>query len=104
MRLSFSSYFAVEHGTPNSLDNGTDWFNLGSVSDSSARLLAGDFRTRVRFTPVTLSSQNDNATITFRPWDPFSGINGNLVDTSVNGGNTPFSIATESASVRVRPS
>ena len=43
----------------------------------------------------------DSASFTFRAWDQSSGSAGALADTSVNGGQTPFSTATDSASITV---
>lgn len=34
-----------------SINNDTSWSNFGTVSDSSARLLAADTNTRIRFVP-----------------------------------------------------
>ncbi len=80
-----------------STNGGSSWTAVGSVSNSSALLLRStDF---IRFIP-----NNQNATtgdITFRAWDQTSGSFGTKVDTSVNGGTTAFSLATEVASITV---
>ena len=82
-----------------SVDNGASWSALGAVSDSSARLLAADAGTRLYFQPA--ADFDGDATITFRAWDRSSGSNGGLADSSVNGGSTAFSTATDTASVDV---
>ena len=68
---------------------------------ASARLLAADANTYVRFVP----NANWNGTvapgITFRAWDQTSGTAGNTADTSTNGGTSAFSSATASASITV---
>jgi VCBS repeat-containing protein len=80
-----------------SLDNGTNWSNIGSVTNTSALLLRST--DHIRFVP---NGQNGTAAdITFRAWDQTSGSAGNLVDTSTNGGTTSFSSATEIASISV---
>ena len=80
-----------------SIDGGTNWSNVGTVSDSSALLLRStDF---VRFEP-----NGENGTtkdFTFRAWDGTSGTAGSKVDASTNGGTTAFSTDTETASIVV---
>ena len=84
-----------------SINNGAIWNALGEVSDSNARLLAADPNTRIYFQ----SNDNFNGTIDnaiqFRAWDQITGINGNTADTSINGGSTSFSAATDTASITV---
>ncbi len=80
-----------------SVTGGVSWNNVGSVSDTSALLLRDT--DRLRFVP---DGQNaDSANVTFRAWDQSSGAAGTKVDASTNGGTTPFSLATESASITV---
>ena len=83
-----------------SLD-GSQWFDLGSPTSASARLLAADAATRIRFTPNPGFYGAIQNAITFRAWDQTSGVNGGLADTTTNGGTTAFSTATEMASVSV---
>jgi hypothetical protein len=83
-----------------STDGGATWQALGAVSNGSARLLTAD--ARVRFVPNFLYSGTVTNALTFRAWDQTSGVNGGLADTTVNGGASAFSIATETASLRVR--
>ena len=68
---------------------------------TSARLLAADANTYVRFVP----SANWNGTlaggISFRAWDRSSGTAGGTANTSSNGGASAFSAATASAGISV---
>ena len=69
--------------------NGTDWFNIGSVSASNALLLAADATTAFRFVP----NANWNGTtglLQYKAWDQTSGTAGTYVDASVSGGTTAF--------------
>ncbi|WP_145391307.1 DUF4347 domain-containing protein [Stieleria neptunia] len=80
-----------------SLDGGTNWSSVPSVSDTSALLLRDS--DLLRFVP---DAENSTApTVTFRAWDQASGVAGTVVDASSNGGATPFSAATEVASITV---
>ncbi|GBD36584.1 Leukotoxin [bacterium HR36] len=91
-----------------SLNNGATWNLLANASlipsETSARLLAADGATRIRFVP------NPNwfgtATITLRAWDQSNGAtNGSLanITTVGTGGDKPFSAATQTASITVQP-
>ena len=88
-----------------SINNGTNWLTLGAVSSASARVLAADANTRLYFQPTA----NFNGTIadglTFRAWDQSGGFaNGaSGVNTSTNGGTTPFSTPTDLAAITVTP-
>src|SRR5205823_3771686 len=63
------------HGTwQYTADGGSTWTAFGSPSDSSARLLASDANTYVRFVPN--ANWSGIATITFRAWDQGSGAAG----------------------------
>ena len=84
-----------------STNNGTNWRSLGSVSNSNARLLAADANTRIYFQPNANYSGTLASAITFRAWDQTSGTNGNLANTSTNGGTSAFSSATDAASLTV---
>ena len=84
-----------------STNNGTNWSALGAVSDASARLLAADGSTRIAFQPNADYNGTLSAAITFRAWDGTSGNNGGNADTTVNGGITAFSTATDTASLTV---
>ncbi len=84
-----------------SLDGGASWSDIGAVSNSSALLLRPT--DLVRFLP---DAQNGNiASITFRAWDQTGatlGQQGTKVDTTTNGGTTPYSTATGISSVTVQ--
>lgn len=80
-----------------SINGGGSWNNVGAVSSAAALPLRDT--DRLRFVP---DAQNaDSASVTFRAWDTSSGSAGTKVDTSVNGGTTAFSTATETASITV---
>ena len=83
-----------------SINSGTSWTAFGTASESAARLLgAADM---VRFVPN--AGFNSSANFTFRAWDQ-SGSNssGVVVDLTTlgTGGTTPFSAATDTASILV---
>ena len=82
-------------------DGGSTWIALGSVSDTSARVLDADSNTRIYFQ----SNQDYNGSvqdaITFRAWDQTQGGNGTLQDASTNGGTTAFSADSETADITV---
>ncbi|MEG4521144.1 DUF4347 domain-containing protein, partial [Microcoleus sp. AT9_A5] len=85
------------------IDGGTTWNALGSVSNTNARLLTANANTRIYFQP----NANYNGTltngITFRAWDTLSGTNGGTADSSTNGSSTVFSTATDTAAITVTP-
>ena len=85
-----------------STDNGANWSNLGSVSESSSRLLAANPNTRLYFQPNTGYTGTIADAITFRAWDQTSGTNGALTSTVSTGNPTAFSTATDTASISVR--
>jgi hypothetical protein len=85
------------------IDNGTNWTPFGAPSVTTARLLAANANTRVRFVPASNFNGTVNTGITFRAWDQTSGTNGNTADPSTNGGTTAFSTATETAGITVNP-
>ncbi len=84
-----------------STDNGGNWSPLGTVSAGSARLLAADAATRVRFVPAADINGLVDPAITFRAWDRTSGANGDTADTTSHGGTSAFSTAIETASINV---
>ncbi|RST31439.1 tandem-95 repeat protein [Sphingomonas ginkgonis] len=80
-----------------SLNGGTSWSTIGSVSGSGALLLRStDF---VRFVPNAISGTN--ASFTFRAWDQSSGTAGTKVSLPATGGQTAYSDAQGSASITV---
>ena len=84
-----------------STDNGSHWTSLGSVSISSARLLAADANTRVYFKPNTDFNGTVSDAITFRAWDRTTGSNGGTGNASANGGSTAFSATSDTAAITV---
>ncbi|MCM2372825.1 DUF4347 domain-containing protein [Aporhodopirellula aestuarii] len=82
-----------------STDNGSTWSTLGAVSGVSARLLAADAATRLYFQPNANWNGSIANAITFRAWDQTQYAVDSLADTSVNGGATAFSAATDTASL-----
>lgn len=79
----------------------SNWTDFGQVSNSNAVVLAED--DWVRFLPH--ENWGGQARIGFRAWDQSDGRSSGTagVDTSVNGGDTAFSIATETATITVNP-
>ncbi len=86
-----------------STDGGATWNALGAVTDNNARLLAADANTRLYFQPNANYHGTLAAAITFRAWDQTAGSNGTLADTTINGGTTAFSAATDTARLTVNP-
>ncbi|WP_238537822.1 M36 family metallopeptidase [Zavarzinella formosa] len=84
-----------------STDNGANWTPLGSLSDTTARLLAADAATRLYFQPVAGFFGAVPSVLTFRAWDQTSGVNGGTADASVNGAETAFSTASDTADITV---
>ncbi|KAB8331309.1 DUF4347 domain-containing protein [Scytonema tolypothrichoides VB-61278] len=84
-----------------STNDGSNWTALGSVSDTNARLLAADATTRIYFQPNANFNGSINNGLTFRAWDQTSGTNGSTANTTLNGGATAFSIATDTVAITV---
>ncbi len=84
-----------------SLSTGSAWTPLSTVTPATARLLAADADTRLRFVPQ--ANYNGPATFTFQAWDQTSGTNGAIASTTPNGGSTAFSTALETATITVLP-
>ncbi|EMB19109.1 Pentaxin [Rhodopirellula europaea 6C] len=82
-------------------DGGTNWNALGSVSDSSARVLNANSNTRIYFEANADFNGTISNAITFRAWDRSLGSNGSLQDASTNGGTTAFSSASETADLTI---
>ncbi|MGD9857953.1 MAG: GEVED domain-containing protein, partial [Planctomycetaceae bacterium] len=82
-----------------STDGGSNWIAFGSATPASARLLGPS--EQIRFVPDPGFS--GTATFTFRAWDQTSGTAGGTADTTANGGNTAFSMDTDTASITVSP-
>ncbi len=77
------------------------WTGIGLVSNSSALLLNSD--SSVRFLP-SINYNGTSGNIEFRAQDQTGADSaGNYVDTSSNGGTSPFSITTETANISITP-
>ena len=81
-----------------STNGGANWAGFGSVSNSSALLLAAN--TLVRYNPAL--NFNGSADLTYRAWDQSTGSVGSKVSTSSNGGATAFSTQTATSGLTVQ--
>lgn len=86
-----------------SLNNGTTWTAIASVSESNALLLAADAQTRLYFKPKEHVNGTVSNGITFRAWDGTTGSNGSYSNTTLNGDSAAFSSATAQLSITVNP-
>jgi hypothetical protein len=81
-------------------DGGSTWVNVGSVSDTSARLVPG--WGKLRFIPAP--DFNGNAQISYRAWDQTAGAPGNKLDlTGKLGGTNAYSTNVAAATQVVTP-
>ncbi len=85
-----------------STDSGANWFNIGTVSGSSALLLTST--AQVRYVPD--GANGETASFAFKAWDQTSGsattgTSAGLADTSTSGGSSAFSNASAQASMTV---
>lgn len=88
------------HGTwQYTTDGGATWAAFGTPTDTTARLLAADADTAIRFVPA--ANWSGTAAITLRAWDTSSGTAGSTADASVNGGTSAFSTASATSSISV---
>ena len=79
-----------------SLNDGATWLNLGTPSETAARLLPSDNLTRIRLVPD--SNFSGDLTISYRAWDQTEGAGGDVLGTiGRTGGSGTFSTATETA-------
>ncbi|MEM9535593.1 MAG: cadherin-like domain-containing protein [Cyanobacteria bacterium P01_E01_bin.45] len=86
-----------------SINGGTSWNAIGTVSDNNARTL--DDAALIRFVPSTDFNGTVTDGLTFRAWDISDGsVSGQSgVDASSQGGATAFSLDTETVSITVNP-
>jgi hypothetical protein len=84
-----------------SIDGGSTWSAFGAPGAATARLLAADVATFVRFVPIANFSGTVANGLTYKAWDQTSGLAGGTADTTGSGGATAFSAATASASITV---
>jgi hypothetical protein len=78
-----------------STNGGTTWQNFGNPTENQARLLNPDHK--IRFLPN--AGYLGNASFTFRAWDRTNGTAGQTFDATANGGTTPFSAETRTATI-----
>ncbi|OQW33699.1 MAG: hypothetical protein A4C66_04015, partial [Nitrospira sp. HN-bin3] len=79
----------------------TTWTAVGTVSNTSALLLADNGSTRLYFAPNANYNGTSSAALTVRAWDQTSGTAGTKVTTASTGGTTAFSSATDTIDVSV---
>jgi hypothetical protein len=80
-----------------SVDGGSNWTDVGSVSTNAALLLrASDY---LRFVPD--GDNADSASLSFYAWDATSGVAGGSADVTVRGGTTAFSSAGGASAITV---
>lgn len=100
-----TAYGAWEYST----DGGDTWNSLAAPSEGSARLLAADAFTRLRFIPFpdwndSLAGGVISNAITFHAWDRSDGApNGGAADATLNGDPFAISADVETASLHVTP-
>lgn len=96
-----SSNGAWQYSITNPPAGEASWLPMGVVSDTAAVLLSDT--SWLRFVPKTNYS-GLSGNLLFRAWDRTTGSNGQRdVSASVNGGNTAFSLNTNTISVAVSP-
>ncbi|MDB5862777.1 MAG: hypothetical protein JWO70_583, partial [Betaproteobacteria bacterium] len=84
-----------------STTGGAAWIAFGTPGSSTARLLAADAGSYVRFVPAVNWNGAVAAGLTFRAWDQTSGTAGGTADTTANGGATAFSSSTAASGITV---
>ncbi|TWT84883.1 PilZ domain protein [Planctomycetes bacterium CA13] len=80
-----------------SINGGSTWTSIGTVSNTSALLLRQI--DQVRFVPNGIDGTT--ASFDFHAWDQTAGTSGTKVSVTSNGGTTAFSTATETAEINV---
>ena len=86
-----------------SIDSGGNWTAFGTPTSTSARLLAGNAGTLVRFVPNSDWNGTVSNGITFHAWDQTTGTNGGTADlvSEGTGGATAFSTTAHSSDISV---
>ncbi|MCA9092340.1 MAG: hypothetical protein KDA68_02540 [Planctomycetaceae bacterium] len=82
-----------------STDGGSSWASIGTVNNDTARLLASDSNTLLRYVPN--AGFKGTAKISFVAWDQSTGSNGGTGVTKFRAGASPFSAAYDLASISV---
>jgi hypothetical protein len=80
-----------------SINGGSNWSAIGTVSSASALMLSAT--DRVRFVPDT--ENGTTATLQFYAWDEATGAHGTKVNPGARGGNTAFSLLTDTATITI---
>ncbi len=80
---------------------GTNWTAVGTVSSGSSMLLANNANTRLHFAPGSDYNGTSTSALTIRGWDQTTGTAGTKVDTSSTGGSNAFSSSTDVVDVSV---
>src|SRR6185295_10377271 len=102
--IALTAVDTINGGWFYSTNNGASWNAVGVVSANSALLLRDT--DRLYFQPTANFDTTVSNAITFRAWDQTgstAGQQGTKVDTSTNGGQTAFSVATDTANITVTP-
>ncbi|PUE44384.1 hypothetical protein B9Z47_18225, partial [Limnohabitans sp. 2KL-1] len=81
-----------------STNGGTNWTEITSASEASARLLKADTDNRVYFKAAAGTQGTVADALTFRAWDSTTGTDGLTGNTTTNGGTTAFSTTTDTVS------
>ncbi|MDX1928435.1 MAG: Ig-like domain-containing protein, partial [Pirellulaceae bacterium] len=83
------------------LNGGSTWASVGVVSRTSALLIPSNgTQSKLRYLPNPNFS--GNLQVTFKAWDQSNGLAGSKLSVAASGGNTAFSLATETATLLVR--
>lgn len=82
-----------------STNGGSNWSPVGTVNNDSARLLASNANTRLRYVPN--AGFKGTAKISFVAWDQTTGANGGTGVTKFRVGGSPFSLNSDLASITV---
>ncbi|MEO8278350.1 MAG: putative Ig domain-containing protein [Ideonella sp.] len=91
----------ASHGTWQFSTDGRAWTDFGLVGEQSARLLAADATTAVRFVPVDRWRGDVSGGLTLRAWDQSSGVAGQLADAGNRNSHSAFSSETALVGINV---
>ncbi|MDZ8186336.1 MAG: cadherin-like domain-containing protein [Nostoc sp. ChiSLP02] len=80
-----------------SINNGTSWISVGTVSGSSALLLRES--DLIRFVPSSSQATITDTSLTYHAWDRSIGVAGDKVNITTTGGTSAFSSATDIVSL-----
>lgn len=98
--IAVTSATGATHGTWQfSTNGGRKWQSIGNVVDDVALLLRST--DKLRF--LSDADFNGQVEIGFRGWNQTGGASGRYVDTTTNGGSTPFSTNANHATATISP-